>query len=321
MKYVAKSEEWLRSTSAGCDRRCRKTRPRSSVASLRSLHLSLLAIIPISFTFVFTAHLLSPWSARVEKHSSLSSRAAVEGRIPQRLICLFVMSYLSKAIAVASRRGGVTLSRSLAVGQTARQMPRTQLFRSLHVSAPSKPLGRIAWQPPFHTARPQAQHLALFGRTGARHMHVRALSFNAIPKAALRAARLPAYAMTAGAGALAYANYKVEGESLLRSGSCSARRGPAPVQLGDPFLPVEGFISCLGPNRNGPSFLSIDALTDVLRRRRVHRIVSRVSRQGGRSLQPSSRKRRRCIRIILRVCFRRFRICAVTMGLFDEQAG
>ena len=41
-------------------------------------------------------------------------------------------------------------------------------------------------------------------------MHVRAISFNSVPKAAFRAVRLPAYGLAAGGGALAYANYKVD---------------------------------------------------------------------------------------------------------------
>lgn len=44
-----------------------------------------------------------------------------------------------------------------------------------------------------------------------RSMHVRALSFNAVPKAVFRAFRVPAYAFTAAGGAFAYANYKVDG--------------------------------------------------------------------------------------------------------------
>ncbi|SNX83791.1 probable MGM1 - Mitochondrial GTPase related to dynamin [Melanopsichium pennsylvanicum] len=44
----------------------------------------------------------------------------------------------------------------------------------------------------------------------ARGMHVRAISFNSVPKAAFRAVRLPAYGLAAGGGALAYANYKVD---------------------------------------------------------------------------------------------------------------
>lgn len=43
-----------------------------------------------------------------------------------------------------------------------------------------------------------------------RSMHVRALSFSSVPKAAFRAFRMPAYAFTAAGGAFAYANYKVE---------------------------------------------------------------------------------------------------------------
>lgn len=45
---------------------------------------------------------------------------------------------------------------------------------------------------------------------GSRLMHVRAISFNSVPRAAFRAARLPAYGIAAGGGALAYANYKVD---------------------------------------------------------------------------------------------------------------
>lgn len=41
-------------------------------------------------------------------------------------------------------------------------------------------------------------------------MHVRAMSFNSVPRAAFRAVRLPAYGLAAGGGALAYANYKVD---------------------------------------------------------------------------------------------------------------
>lgn len=49
-------------------------------------------------------------------------------------------------------------------------------------------------------------------RQPLRRVHVRALSFSAVPKAAFRALRIPAYAGAAGAGALTYANYKVDGK-------------------------------------------------------------------------------------------------------------
>uniref|UniRef100_V5ET86 dynamin GTPase n=2 Tax=Kalmanozyma brasiliensis (strain GHG001) TaxID=1365824 RepID=V5ET86_KALBG len=52
-------------------------------------------------------------------------------------------------------------------------------------------------------------HLTASAR-GSRLMHVRAISFNSVPKAAFRAVRLPAYGIAAGGGALAYANYKVD---------------------------------------------------------------------------------------------------------------
>ncbi|PWN48515.1 hypothetical protein IE53DRAFT_389281 [Violaceomyces palustris] len=54
---------------------------------------------------------------------------------------------------------------------------------------------------------PLAQRYSVFGN---RSIHVRALSFNSVPKVVLRAAKLPAYGLTAAGGALAYANYKVE---------------------------------------------------------------------------------------------------------------
>ena len=52
-----------------------------------------------------------------------------------------------------------------------------------------------------------------------RSMHVRALSFNSVPKAVFRVFRVPTYAFTAAGGAFAYANYKVDGEWEERSSS------------------------------------------------------------------------------------------------------
>lgn len=46
-----------------------------------------------------------------------------------------------------------------------------------------------------------------------RHMHIRALSYTAIPRFILRAFRVPIATATVGAGGFTYANYKFEGES------------------------------------------------------------------------------------------------------------
>ena len=47
-----------------------------------------------------------------------------------------------------------------------------------------------------------------------RHVHIRAISYTAIPRFMLRALRVPIGAATVGAGGLTYANYRFEGESL-----------------------------------------------------------------------------------------------------------
>lgn len=44
-----------------------------------------------------------------------------------------------------------------------------------------------------------------------RHVHVRAISYSALPRFVARAFRVPIAAGTVGAGALGYANYKFEG--------------------------------------------------------------------------------------------------------------
>ncbi|CBQ73303.1 probable MGM1-Mitochondrial GTPase related to dynamin [Sporisorium reilianum SRZ2] len=72
-----------------------------------------------------------------------------------------------------------------------------------------QPLSRFAGHRPSTLDSAMMGHLALSAR-GSRLMHVRAISFNSVPKAAFRAARLPAYGIAAGGGALAYANYKVD---------------------------------------------------------------------------------------------------------------
>jgi len=45
-----------------------------------------------------------------------------------------------------------------------------------------------------------------------RHVHVRALSYSALPKFIARAFRVPIAGATMGVGAFGYANYKIEGQ-------------------------------------------------------------------------------------------------------------
>lgn len=47
-------------------------------------------------------------------------------------------------------------------------------------------------------------------------MHVRALSYSTIPRIIARAFRVPVAGATVGAGALGYANYKIEGQLSMR---------------------------------------------------------------------------------------------------------
>ncbi|SOV04149.1 probable MGM1 - Mitochondrial GTPase related to dynamin [Ustilago sp. UG-2017a] len=73
-----------------------------------------------------------------------------------------------------------------------------------------QPLSRFAGHRPSAIDNSAfTSHLAASAR-GSRLMHVRAISFNSVPRAAFRAVRLPAYGIAAGGGALAYANYKVD---------------------------------------------------------------------------------------------------------------
>ena len=80
--------------------------------------------------------------------------------------------------------------------------------RSQHVLI-RPPLSRFAGHRPSAVDTTLATQLTASAR-GSRLMHIRAISFNSVPKAAFRAARLPAYGIAAGGGALAYANYKVD---------------------------------------------------------------------------------------------------------------
>lgn len=47
-----------------------------------------------------------------------------------------------------------------------------------------------------------------------RHVHVRAISYFALPRFVARAFRVPVAGATVGAGAFGYANYKFEGRDL-----------------------------------------------------------------------------------------------------------
>lgn len=86
-----------------------------------------------------------------------------------------------------------------------------RVLLSRNVALPRNASLRQLYAPP----RLSALHSQGYTHPAARHVHVRALTFSSVPKAALRAFRLPAYAAGAGAGALAYANYKVDGELSL----------------------------------------------------------------------------------------------------------
>ncbi|SPO24429.1 probable MGM1 - Mitochondrial GTPase related to dynamin [Ustilago trichophora] len=84
------------------------------------------------------------------------------------------------------------------------------ISRILQHAATRAPLPRTYLRQPL--SRPTAYDATLSSHltAPARGMHVRAISFNSVPKAAFRAVRLPAYGIAAGGGALAYANYKVD---------------------------------------------------------------------------------------------------------------
>ncbi|RXK36194.1 dynamin GTPase [Tremella mesenterica] len=58
--------------------------------------------------------------------------------------------------------------------------------------------------------RPRAR-LFIPPRVPSRHSHVRAISFSSVPRVVARAFRVPLYGAAIGAGALGYANYKLEG--------------------------------------------------------------------------------------------------------------
>ncbi|CDU26377.1 probable MGM1-Mitochondrial GTPase related to dynamin [Sporisorium scitamineum] len=94
------------------------------------------------------------------------------------------------------------------ISRIAQRAASRPLVRTQHAHI-RQPLSRFAGHRPSTLDAAMTSHLALSAR-GSRLMHVRAISFNSVPKAAFRAARLPAYGIAAGGGALAYANYKVD---------------------------------------------------------------------------------------------------------------
>ena len=61
------------------------------------------------------------------------------------------------------------------------------------------------------SGRPK-QKLSFPNAQSFRRIHVRALSYSTIPRVLARAFRVPIAGATIGAGALSYANYKIEGE-------------------------------------------------------------------------------------------------------------
>ncbi|SPO45474.1 probable MGM1 - Mitochondrial GTPase related to dynamin [Moesziomyces antarcticus] len=107
------------------------------------------------------------------------------------------MSTYSAATRAAAQRAGHSRAASLSSPIHA------------HAGHLRQPLMRFAAHRP---GAPDAHFAAHFtaSSSGSRLMHVRAISFNSVPKAAFRAVRLPAYGLAAGGGALAYANYKVD---------------------------------------------------------------------------------------------------------------
>lgn len=66
----------------------------------------------------------------------------------------------------------------------------------------------------IHLATPYRSTLVHASRRNAavRMVHVRALSFGSVPRFVARAFKVPLYGAGVGAGALGYANYKLEGE-------------------------------------------------------------------------------------------------------------
>lgn len=76
--------------------------------------------------------------------------------------------------------------------------------------------------------RPKQNTISPYTQT-FRRMHARALSYSTIPKLIARAFRVPVAGATVGAGALGYANYKLEGVfsiSLIHIAESKISRSP-----------------------------------------------------------------------------------------------
>lgn len=131
---------------------------------------------------------------------------------PVNLVDIPVITQLQ---ATAIKAEGVLPTMQLlknAVAHNIRRIPNATLIR-----APLSRTVRPQHARTFSSRITSSNHRpSLFPTHNERHLrvyrsiHVRALSFNAIPKAILRSFRVPAYAFTAAGGAFAYANYKVD---------------------------------------------------------------------------------------------------------------
>lgn len=75
--------------------------------------------------------------------------------------------------------------------------------------------GQRQFSTSFYSAvRPRQQFASPYAQA-FRRMHVRALSYTTIPRIIARAFRVPVAGATVGAGALGYANYKIEGTFVI----------------------------------------------------------------------------------------------------------
>lgn len=100
----------------------------------------------------------------------------------------------------------ITPTRSVCIPPAAARRPAA----SNHVILRSSPFSTTTFNPRHLYSRPQEMIRA------SRHVHVRAISFGTIPRFVARAFRVPIYGAGIGAGALTYANYKLEGECCIR---------------------------------------------------------------------------------------------------------
>lgn len=85
-----------------------------------------------------------------------------------------------------------------------RPLQPTNATRSIHLATH---LGT-----PYRRAFLSNTSLASRRNAAVRMVHVRALSFGSVPRFVARAFKVPLYGAGVGAGALGYANYKLEGE-------------------------------------------------------------------------------------------------------------